>query len=429
MIDNLEVPHMCILQILICKEMIYMNNKYIEKKKLQLEYKHLAILFTISAIIQLYAPYQSDSPMRNVTVNTLLVLLQYGIVMIAAILIWMHKTITLENVVFIIPCVIATLFPIINSYINSGFSGLLMLLLMISFLLLDSVDRYQTLVYFKNTWLIICVIGIFCFLSYLLSLPLPYRELNYYNMSLENLNVHQRYISYGIVFLHKQNTMIRLCGICNEPGLFGTISALLLCVDDLNFKNKENWIILIASILSTSVASVLIIAIYMMLKCRRDIKVFMLIVCGILLYIFFLPKVQTGNPAIDYMLQRLVLTDNGLAGNNRSNAILDSLLKQTIQQKPIWGYGNGYAGTKTSGVSSYKMYIVNYGIFGFFIMYGALLLSAIFGNQKNKVGLCFIIVFFASIYQRPNVFNLYYMILLFGGIAYIKNNEEECQYD
>lgn len=413
----------------IVRKIIYMNERYIEKKKLQLQYEHLPILFTASAIIQLFAPYQSDSPMRNATLNILLVFLQYGIVAIAALLIWMRKTIILENIIFIIPCVIATLFPILDSYKNSEFSGLLMLLLMISFLLLDSTERYHTLVYFRIVWLIICVIGIFCFLSYLLSVPLPYKELNYYNMSLESLNVQQRYISYGIVFFHKQNTMIRLCGICNEPGLFGTISALLLCADDLNFKKKENWIILIATILSTSVASILIIAIYMMLKSRHDLKVFMLILFGILLYIFVLPKVQTGNPAIDYMLQRLTLTDSGLVGNNRSNAVVDSLLKQTIKQKPIFGYGNGYVGTKTTGVSTYKMYIVNYGILGFITMYGALFVSSILGNQNNKVGFCFIMVFFASIYQRPNVFTLYYMILLFGGITYIKHNEVEYQHD
>ena len=172
-----------------------MNERYIEKKKLQLQYEHLPILFTASAIIQLFAPYQSDSPMRNATLNILLVFLQYGIVAIAALLIWMRKTIILENIIFIIPCVIATLFPILDSYKNSEFSGLLMLLLMISFLLLDSTERYHTLVYFRIVWLIICVIGIFCFLSYLLSVPLPYKELNYYNMSLESLNVQQRYIT------------------------------------------------------------------------------------------------------------------------------------------------------------------------------------------------------------------------------------------
>ena len=143
-----------------------MNERYIEKKKLQLQYEHLPILFTASAIIQLFAPYQSDSPMRNATLNILLVFLQYGIVAIAALLIWMRKTIILENIIFIIPCVIATLFPILDSYKNSEFSGLLMLLLMISFLLLDSTERYHTLVYFRIVWLIICVIGIFCFLSY-----------------------------------------------------------------------------------------------------------------------------------------------------------------------------------------------------------------------------------------------------------------------
>ena len=72
---------------------------------------------------------------------------------------------------------------------------------------------------------------------------------------------------------------------------------------------------------------------------------------------------------------------------------------------------------------------VNYGILGFITMYGALFVSSILGNQNNKVGFCFIMVFFASIYQRPNVFTLYYMILLFGGITYIKHNEEEYQHD
>ena len=38
----------------------------------------------------------------------------------------------------------------------------------------------------------------------------------------------------------------------------------------------------------------------------------------------------------------------------------------------------------------------------------------------NRACIIFVICFFASIYQRPNVIDVNYFLILFGGLAYIK---------
>jgi hypothetical protein len=88
---------------------------------------------------------------------------------------------------------------------------------------------------------------------------------------------------------------------------------------------------------------------------------------------------------------------------------------------PWFGKGYGFVvSSKLGNNSSYKIKLLDYGIVGCMLIWGTLLLSVLKNNFRNKEIMLYIIVFFASIYQRPNIMTLPYLVLLTGGIECIK---------
>lgn len=389
--------------------------------------KFCSTMFVMCALIIIFAPYQSDSTLSlnsQLLSNAFKILLYafttLNIVLIIFPIIKYKKTILKRNLLQIIPMIvfiIITSFHTYNSSIN--FSGFLFLLLWITFALSPDNIKMRTFIYFKNAFIIICIMGIICYLSYNLNLFLPYKIVNYYSSNA----VVENYIDYKFIFLYRVSSsisLVRLCGICNEPGYFGTICALLLCASSLNLKKKSNIIILIAGILTFSLAFVITLVIYLLLKYLKDARTVILTILLTCFYLFLLPNIYTGNPTVDRLIKRMTITDEGLAGDNRTTDELEYVFNDAIKNKPLFGYGDGYIKTKNlkGGVSSYKTYIIQYGFVGCILLWGSLLLAAIYKN-RNYLSIIYIIVFFVNIYQRPNIMTLQYQILLFGGLAFI----------
>lgn len=380
----------------------------------------LAVLYTVCAYMVIFAPYQSNSPMYNASMGAFFRYFQYLVAALALLHIARCKKVKRISVLPILACLIAVIIPYFQSYTESELSGFLMILLIIAFMFSMEDCQCSTYVYFRRVWVVLSIIGLICYASYLLSLPLPYRIINYYGREIEGVT--QNYVTYGFIFLHKQSMMIRLCGICNEPGWWGTISALLLCADGLNLKKKENWVILAAGIASASLAFILLMAVYVLFLVRKHKKVFFVVLVLLLVYFFALPNIDTGNEALNYLISRMAITDGRLAGDNRSTTAVNSVLARTMQEHPFFGFGSGYAEEYT-GSLSIKIYLINYGIVGTLLMYLPLLVGAIIYSDRVLSCYFFIAVFFLSAYQRPGIFMTTYIVLLFGGIEYIKRNE------
>lgn len=385
-------------------------------------YNYLPIFFTIIFYIQIYAGYQSDSTIGNLLLREKMRLFQYCEIIIILGCIMRKKYITINKILLIMMCLIFTIIPIVNRY-SGKIGGMLLFLILVTFFLSDNKVQYKTFIYCKKGWLLCSIIGIICFVVYLFKIPIPYTEHEYYSRILENVGVFRYYINYKICFLYKEGTIIRLCGICNEPGYFGTISALFLCADNINLKKIENICIFIAGCLTISLAFFILLILYTILSSCKNKKIFLLILLGIFIYIFIIPNISTGNEAIDYTLRRIQISNGKLIGDNRNRNDVEILLETTLNNKILWGFGGGYTSSNAENFSTYKAYIIDYGILGFIMMYGSLFICTIWIYcRKNFLSIIYILVFFASIYQRPNIFNLQYMLLLFGGLAYISKN-------
>ena len=389
--------------------------------------KFCSIIFVMCALMIIFAPYQSDSTLSltsSLLSNIFKVLLYtftgLNIILIIFPILKYKKTILRKDLFQTIPMIIFVIISSFHTYDGSiSFSGFLFSLLWIIFALAPDNIKKRTFIYFKNAFIIICIAGIICYLSYDLNLFLPYKVVNYYN----NNAIVENYIDYKFIFLYRASSsisLVRLCGICNEPGYFGTICALILCASSLNLKKKSNIIILIAGFLTFSLAFIITLVIYLLLKYLKDVRTVILTVLLTCFYLFLLPNIYTGNPTIDRFIQRMTITDKGLAGDNRTTDELEYVFNDVVKNKPLFGYGEGYLKTQNlkGGVSSYKTYIIQYGFVGCILLWGSLLLAALYKN-KNYLSIIYIIVFFVNIYQRPNIMTLQYQILLFGGLAFI----------
>lgn len=389
--------------------------------------KFCSIIFVMCALMIIFAPYQSDSTLSLTSslLSNIFKILLYtftglNIILIIFPILKYKKTILRKDLFQTIPMIIFVIISSFHTYDGSiSFSGFLFSLLWIIFALAPDNIKKRTFIYFKNAFIIICIAGIICYLSYDLNLFLPYKVVNYYN---NNATV-ENYIDYKFIFLYRASSsisLVRLCGICNEPGYFGTICALILCASSLNLKKKSNIIILIAGFLTFSLAFIITLVIYLLLKYLKDVRTVILTVLLTCFYLFLLPNIYTGNPTIDRFIQRMTITDEGLAGDNRTTDELEYVFDDVVKNKPLFGYGEGYLKTQNlkGGVSSYKTYIIQYGFVGCILLWGSLLLAALYKN-KNYLSIIYIIAFFVNIYQRPNIMTLQYQILLFGGLAFI----------
>jgi len=261
-------------------------------------------------------------------------------------------------------------------------------------------------------------IGIFCYLSYILKLGVPYEVVNYYSSRFTAY-----YYDYKLAYLyHGVSGEVRLCGLFNEPGYFGTICALLLCIDQINLKKISNIIICIAGLLTFSIAFIVLIIVNLVLNYINKKWLIVLIIISTIILFFVFPNLEFNNDTINFIFRRLDFSNDGMIVDNRSNALTDKLIIDLFKTNYVFfGHGSGYANLNTLGVLSFKTYLLDFGVIGFSILYGLPLIFALKYSFGNRQIVIFVICFFLSVYQRPHIFNINYFILLFGGVMYMKN--------
>ena len=148
-----------------------------------------------------------------------------------------------------------------------------------------------------------------------------------------------------------------------------------------------------------------------MLNYFRDRKQIIIILLIIFLAVLVISNSSYFAFSYDNLLSRL-FSDNSL---NRTSAKMNVWFENWLKSdKLLFGYGIGYY--DFTGTLSYKQELLKFGIIGFIFEYGALLLDCIKKSNKYISSLIFVFLFFVNIYQRPEIYTLIYMVILYGGI-------------
>ncbi len=241
----------------------------------------------------------------------------------------------------------------------------------------------------------------------------------------------QHYLHYfGAVFrenIYYSPIFKQVCAIYDEPGIVGTISAFILFANNYDIKkNKHLILVILGGILSMSFAFYVIslVAFLLMLISRKKIKrkyFFVGVFFAIILIFAF------NNPIFQqFVFQRFKLVN--LINNNRTSSQFDLLYNDFIATgfsdgSIFFGLGNGNPIYHSVDVSSYKVIIYNLGLVGFLLIIGWYLGWGLRYSGGSRLSKIYLFIFMLSIYQRPWIIYLYYIVILFGGIENLKSIE------
>lgn len=321
-----------------------------------------------------------------------------------------------------LPC-LYYFYLVVNTYGGYQYDWITSLIAICSFCLM--VDRHKAKVFNIFYWIIQGnnVFSLFFYVCYMLDINIGITKIVFYIPgSKEKGFYYLKWLIFAIVY---NGESTRLCGIFNEPGALGTICALLFVT---RFKYSRLWektLLVVTTFCTLSMAGVLLLFLYFaMYMVRKNWKnVIFLALFG--LAFLWIPKIDWGNEDINNLAKRFEITDEGLAGNNRTTEEFDEKFEVLMHSSEAW-FGKGAGYTLAAGSLSYKMLIVWFGIVGFVILIGAWSLVAIKVSDGNLDCYILLALFMVSLYQRPsNIASIYGYVLLFGGMEWLRLQEAE----
>ena len=208
----------------------------------------------------------------------------------------------------------------------------------------------------------------------------------------------------------------RFYGLFDEAGANGTVSALILYIENYDLSKKRNIVFLVNGLLSVSFFFILTTLIFYLINSIETIKRhFMAVILAVsaLGAVYFVTK---DDEYFDfYIYQRLSLNDDHqLNGDNRTDASFEIAYNNSLSSSDKWlGRGKGSSSKVAEDSSSYKLIGYDYGVIWFLLFcifwIGLILKSS--APLKTKITHLFFIS--ALVYQRPIVFTPFYSLLLF----------------
>ena len=221
----------------------------------------------------------------------------------------------------------------------------------------------------------------------------------------------------------------RFRGFFIEPGQLATPCVFLFFARGGKFKDWRNIILLIAIVLSFSLAGYIALLIGVFLKSIfvskkfRIVKLllFTLIVGGAAF--FTIQIADEDNPLYSLIIQRLEFDDEkGIAGNNRTDDVFEYHFSQYVKSsKILFGIGDELpAGDANWGnhASGIKKFFLNYGLIGVLCM--LLLTLRLLKQNYCKEAIVFFIVLWVAYVVRDLLQSQFWLIIAILGFCNIK---------
>lgn len=223
---------------------------------------------------------------------------------------------------------------------------------------------------------------------------------------------------YEVYFLHvyQSNTSMRFASIFDEPGYLGTVCGFILAVDGFNFKKITNIILFIGGVVSLSFAFYVMAFIALLLIAIKGKKYGVILVAALSIWSIFLMLPDFFTPIIERPELLSIGTGNfedSRGGTASVNASIKIISAHGFFNSII---GNGYdaplyyfkENTNSLASSSIFRLIFQMGYLGLI----SILLFVISFTGKTFNSRLFSLLFILSLYQRPHVFQLIFVVLL-----------------
>lgn len=338
---------------------------------------------------------------------------------IAMILIWRHSDkIKGKSKTIFTFYVILWLFYLLNEFSKGARLGVVAYFpyVMLGFVPFIKKD-FGRVVFNRFTTIFAILIGL-SMISWVLAMTGAISPIGELGMDNESLEAQRKaYLVYplSLVAIGNIAEFTRFCGFFDEPGMVGTISALILCAKRFNMKDWRCIIILLAGLLSTSMFFYGLVAVYWiaeLLFVKKIIGPVLLIVVGI----SFFYVATKDNDAVSYLVWDRFEWDSkngGFAGNTREGESTTLAINKMKASGEIWfGVKDKEAyWDEMMGTSSIYNIFAMHGII-FTVLYVSWILFVGYhyrGSRWDYLLFCFVVV--GCMYQRPGIFDLPFTFL------------------
>jgi hypothetical protein len=284
-------------------------------------------------------------------------------------------------------------------------------LLSLLFISLRPIQQLRIFNYFVTILAVFYFIGLLSYLLSILGLNIQIGSATAPNMSKN---------PYLVFFGHVEESglpIYRFSGIFDEPGVVGTLNGLILSSIGISTRNIKSIIILLAGLVSFSLAFYIILILFILFNLNFK-NIFLAVFILITLILF------SGDKFNDLIISRLAIEDGRLAGDNRTTLVFDEWYEEYLTKGGkdlILGRGKGSFKTieEVQGVSTYKVFIINYGLIGVGLII-CFYASCVYFINNSKKGWFLLFIFIISAYQRSYLLDFYSLIMFFGGLSQLK---------
>jgi hypothetical protein len=212
----------------------------------------------------------------------------------------------------------------------------------------------------------------------------------------------------------------KFMSVFDEPGVVGTLVALIISYRKLEFNKIKDIILIVAGLISFSLAFYIVLLINLLYNRTLNLKFYLIFV--IILFSFYYVNPEFVKVAL---FDRFIVGDNiGIVDNRATetfNDEYDSFVKKGGAGL-FFGLGpNALAKLSKDieiNVSSYKTLIYQFGILGA-VLFISFFFYATYKFAPVKRGWFFFIIFLALAWQRPGVFTYFNLLIYLSGLSYI----------
>ncbi len=264
------------------------------------------------------------------------------------------------------------------------------------------------------------------FVLYTIGVKLPYTILASDHPTKVLRNISYMHYPFGLI-IKAPWSIARYTGVFDEPGVVGTMAALLFAAAYRRCDKKWLILLFIEGMLSLSMAFYALLVIFVITRAFADgaFKAAGVIAVLIMAFAIFI-SYPFENENLKEIQGRIDITSPIFIKDNRTSSSFDLEFEKFIHEggySLVMGKGGTGAYEKNPlmlGSNSYKCLIYDLGIIG------TLLYVGIFGlfaatRKWNKEYIPFIVVFMASIYQRAYVYNVQMVSIFLLGITCISS--------
>lgn len=248
-------------------------------------------------------------------------------------------------------------------------------LLPILFVILFSQKEKQLLLNcLSNIFAFITAFSLLFYVLWIIGIDLPYSMLEHSDSFYGNFRNY-----YFFVINNDFGILTRFQGVFTEPGHLGMFAAFLLYLNLYNWRKWQCWIFLVSILWSFSLAAYVLLVVgftiykitvarNIVLAIARSFLVILILIVSSVIYYFSFPDSLVSI----FILSRLeVDKEQGVTGNNRNDAQFMRYYEK-IQKRSEYFVGIGtekyYDIFKSGGNSSYRVFIVQYGLVGLFLL-------------------------------------------------------------